>query len=127
MELKRYVLNQKNEIIDVQKHDEEIDIVGDGIIMFTNKHGWRFEGECIKTSDNILDLVEAGDLLGNKQNKILQFQRWEYHANDEKGKPSWAQLGGPKDAVYTRWYTSEIMAIYKLQPNGDYKRYEVKK
>jgi len=53
-----------------------------------------------KTSDNILDLVEDGDLIRTTKKLFeVQFSMLDY---------------------------GKIVAIYKLQPNGDYKKYEVK-
>ena len=117
MELKRYVLNQKNEIIDVQKQDEKIEVVDDNNLMFTNKHGWRFEGKCIKTSDNILNLLEPCTLWD------LSGDLFEEHLND-----NWVFINKYfSDTDFSnRSKDAKVVAIYKRQSNGDFKKYEVK-
>ena len=119
MELKRYVLDNQSKIIDTKKEtlkgftDERFSdcVENDGGVLYV----------VVKTSDNILDLVEKDDMLENQYHDMGVYVNFQYHRDDEKGKPSWVSLKG------SRWYVSEVIAIYKKQPNGDYKRYEVKK
>lgn len=115
MELKRYVLNQKNEIIDVNKHTEKVEIVDDNNLMFINSYGWRFDGKCIKSSDNILDLVEKDDIIEHYQYGKM-FVEYKYYSEDY-------------NELHVNDYNVSYgtIAIWKKQPNGDYKRYEVGK
>ena len=101
MELKRYVLLSDNTIL-TKKEFEEQKKVDD----------WFATRLFIKTSDNILDLVEPCKLWD------LNGDLYEYTIEDfvfiEK--------------VYddTDFSTKEVKAIYKRQANGDYKRYDTK-
>jgi len=127
MELKRYVLLENKEII---KTNEKQYICTIDNCLYTKVDDWidsKVSGyTATKTSDNILDLVEVGDLVEDKDGAVLQFYEWWYHDDDKEDCPSWIRLGNPKRNVHTtRWYTNEIVAIYKRQPNGDYKRYLV--
>jgi len=115
MELKRYVQIRK-EIFEV----EEVIFNTDNYVQFkaVNENHKRtiYKGDGYKTSDKILDLVEVGDLVGyifwgeeyEHIEKMIDTQHIEYELkyNDIRYK---------------------ITAIYKLQPNGDYKKYEVSK
>jgi len=106
MKLKRYVLLNNNMIYDlvVEKDVEKFNTVKNGV---QRAYGVK------QTSDNILDLVEVGDLITIKIGDKL-----ETH-----------EIVGENFYInhYTRVYLCDITAIYKRQPNGDYKRYEVQK
>ena len=69
-------------------------------------------GKITKTSDNILDLVEVGDLVELKGNDMFYVTsiNSDYFMNNNDG----VNRG-----------SSHIVAIYKRQTNGDYKKYEV--
>ena len=127
MELKKYVLfnaecnNNIAKIKDLKIYDgyytftDELDGVG-----YTDNYL-----NIVKTSNNILDFVEVGDLI-----------QCQYKKQSSDGK-QWIET--PIYYVYGITNThfnlpvfsilksdEHITAIYKLQPNGDYKRYEVK-
>jgi hypothetical protein len=142
MELKRYVLLENKEIIDtkdnlLQKRDSHF-LSEKGYqryygyftslprknakyhtLHFAN--GGRNEtelakylGKVLKSSDNILDLVEVGDLV-------------EYHVFKEEYRTF--KVDKVQEGVmlsyndYCRF--EDITVIYKRQANGDYKRYEM--
>ena len=108
MELKRYVLLENNTIL---SNYEELQ--NGNVIRFLGfaERKEAFLKSVKKTSDNILDLVEPCKLWD------LNGDLYEYTIDDfvfiEK--------------VYddTDFSTKEVLAIYKRQTNGDYKRYEV--
>jgi hypothetical protein len=104
MELKRYVMLNNNVIYDMT-NDYDVKKYE----MVKNASALRYQLK--KTSDNILDLVEVGDLVSDG---------------------TFPMYVGDKDdndfIDYTeRVYMSicDVKYIYKLQPNGDYKKYEV--
>ena len=131
MELKRYVMDSTNTIYDLETQH----ILGDGhkegsgYLGCQLKVGSNFErtryGEITKTSDNILGLVEVGDLV-----------ECTYHHELSEGgewieKPLYYIKGISETHFHLPVFSLEkthkyITAIYKRQPNGDYKRYEVK-
>ena len=99
MELKRYVLLGNNWIYDMNDPKD--------VWIKTSNRPVK------KTSDNILDLVEVGDLVahrfwGETESIIQEVFRIE-------------------DILNPIVNSGETKAIYKRQPNGDYKRYEVLK
>lgn len=103
MELKRYVLMNDNTIItDIRQcryNDKKYEYAQsrskEGVVYFRELN----VSEVKKTSDNILELVEVGDLVRTTQKLFeVQFSVLDY---------------------------GKVIAIYKCQPNGDYKRYEV--
>ena len=95
--LKRYVLLNDDTIIDQVTQPKEL-------IYFH---------EVKKTSDNILDLVEVGDMVANTYDIlvyvlgiiIIDGKVWSF------------------DCLHELLGAGDITAIYKRQPNGDYKRY----
>ena len=110
MELKRYVMIGK-EIFEVERVLENdvkhvyFKAVGE------EYNRTIYDGDVYKTSDNILDLVEVGDLVSrNEYNKMIITE-----ILDEE-----SLLHDVQRSCYS------IFAIYKRQPNGDYKKYEVK-
>ena len=119
MELKRYVLLENNEIFDlfIQSILGEGKREGSGYMGYQLKIGSQFVttqfGNVLKTSDNILDLVEVGDLVKGTQyiwvGEVMDINDTEIET-----------------FMHLHW-KSEITDIYKKQPNGDYKRYEVQK
>ena len=102
MELKRYVMLNNNKVYDLTNED-------DFNKYQTVKNGSHWDLQVKKRSGNILDLVEVGDLVETKQNGILEII----------GENFYVRTG-------VNLYLIDITAIYKRQPNGDYKRYEVK-
>jgi len=121
MELKRYVLVNKPAVFEGSIVDTKI-----------AKHLHIYENDVIKTSDNILDLVEVGDLVAEKVltnsqldsegfrgNQILQVITLANRENRDNLSRRFFYNGGAVEDV-------EITAIFKLTPKGDYKRYEVK-
>lgn len=105
MELKRYVLLSDSTILTKKEFNEQRkvdDFYADRLFK--------------KTSDNILDLVEVEDLVG--------YRFWgEDYEHIEKMTSEKRRI--EKIAYNECWY--QILAIYKRQTNGDYKRYEVVK
>lgn len=110
MELKRYVLGIEKGIIDTKG---------------TEYYIWERNKLCsggggvldiiLKTSDNILDLVEVGDLTEQSYKGQNFLQRIDDNFDLQKYEDDLKEGNG----IY-------YVSIYKLQPNGDYKRYEVK-
>jgi len=101
MELKRYVLVRNTEVYGKSIVDTVID---------THLH--VYENDVIKTSDNILDLVEKDDII-------------EHHVYGKMFVE--CKYIGMYDEIYINDYNVHYgtVAIYKRQPNGDYKRYSV--
>ena len=114
MELKRYVLlNDYNLILD-SKNEEELRVVhyadGDELKVVVDNWYYPLAKLDYKTSDNILNLVELGDLVedGNNIMRVAQYENGVFFDVDS--------------------YTCQegfVKAIYKRQTNGDYVRYEV--
>ena len=86
-----------------------------------SKYATHFVNGACKTSDNILDFVEVGDGL------ILTVDVGFLNGNNKEGLYS---IDEEYDLEQMRDNFSMghncIIAILKRQPNGDYKRYEVK-
>ena len=105
MELKKYVLFTDGM---VYKHNHISDLYhymsDDSKCIYVDNIN---QDEVLKTSDNILDFVEVGDLV--KVFGIPQPLYFDGMVNVDRMKKN-----------------KNIEFIYKLQPNGDYKRYEVK-
>jgi hypothetical protein len=128
MELKRYVLTNGNEII-------EDNVKG----CYVNKHGYAVYGplgdlfdlhdeskKVKRTSDNILDLVEVGDMveIGNRFQPCGVMDITDIDGSRKPIEDWW--LCGKFYRNIIKNDNQRITAIYKRQPNGDYKRYEVK-
>ena len=126
MKLKRYVMLKNGMIINEHRPDtfrnkgfEYVESRTDNILW------WRCfdEEDVIKTSDDILELIEVGDLVEiDGMNGIYYIN--EIDVSREDGLKSFVC-----DQIHGYWYDfneTEIITIYKRQPNGDYKRYEVK-
>ena len=108
MELKRYVLDtERCFIYDLTK---ESDVKRFEMI---SKFATRFVNGACKTSDNILDLVVPCTLWD------LDGDLYEHTMGD------FVMI----DKVFddSSMSVRNVTAIYKKQPNGDYKRYEVSK
>ena len=121
MELKRYVLTELHGIIDTTKvyDDETNDYKIDHEELLVRHHStttvFTSFGKVKKTSDNLLDLVEVGDLV--EEVLICQVTSIERDANGNITR-FYYLLGS------IAWF--DVKAIYKRQQNGDFKRYEVK-
>ena len=116
MELKRYVLGIEKGIIDTKGIEyyiwerNKLCSGGGGVLDII-----------LKTSDNILDLVEVGDLV-------------EYELSTTSTYATKIDKVVPCKRIEDKYFNlqnslvpyDKVVAIYKLQPNGDYKRYEVK-
>jgi len=101
MELKRYVLDtQRCFIYDMQnKYDvKKFEMISKFATHFVN-------GAC-KTSDNILELRETGDLIRTWNGILIEL-------TERLIKEALREI--------------DIIHLFKRQPNGDYKRYEVQK
>ncbi len=110
MELKKYVLFNTGLIYKYNAHSDLYHHVSDETV---NVHASKIRYELIKkSSDNILDLIEVGDLVNTHWGIVELKEKY----NDSKWIVSMNEL----------IYNNEITTIYKHQPNGDYKRYEVK-
>ena len=115
MEIKKYVLlNDYNLILD-SKNEEELRVIHykDGDVLKVVVDNWYYPLEKLdyKTSDNILDLVEVGDLVMSDDYvgalKVLSNTKHYFRTYH---------------AIVAR---KNVKAIYKRQSNGDYKRYDV--
>ena len=115
MELKKYVMLNNNKVYDLTNED-------DFNKYQTVKNGSHWDLQVKKRSGNILDLVEVGDLVKpNYENRIylvlnvsktmLEIRGVKHFVVEEKG-------------IYI--VENCVEYFWKLQPNGDYKRYEVK-
>lgn len=122
-ELKRYILTNRNKIFDLSMQH----ILGNSSMLGgwgkgRNSYiGHRLEigeeypieneteqGFIIKTSDDILDLVEVGDLVKHNKYGVIEI------------------IGDNRYTLKGFIYTSDVSEILKLQRNGDFKRYQVK-
>ena len=118
MTLKRYVLTTdgyiyKKEQVKEHKGTDTTHIVSFGIVSY---HLINIK----KTSDNILDLVEVGDLV--EINEMSGIYYVDSIIIDEGLRVFTC------DQKYGYWFDfneTEVEAIYKRQTNGDYKRYGV--
>lgn len=115
MEIKKYVLLKNNTI---GKLYERYNL---GFLYVEKKGGTVYIKNALLsdvklTSDNILDLVEVGDLFRHVCGQI-----YEITFIDETHL--FYNLGVSK----TPKWIKNVVAIYKRQSNGDYKRYEVVK
>lgn len=119
MELRKFVLLKNNMIYDlvVERDIEKFNMVRNGN---QNVYGVK------NTSDNIFDLVEVGDLIGYKitPNSMLEIAGVkEEIAMVTILKTSRPNCFGTNNGDVRH---AETLSIYKRQPNGDYKKYEVK-
>ncbi|AUD65406.1 hypothetical protein BK011_06770 [Tenericutes bacterium MZ-XQ] len=133
IKLKRFVLLDNNEIIDTNNKYEECPEkweMPDNYVCYLDypKENALIGGlictlsidmnRVKKTSDNILDLLEVGDLAGTlftigKETELRVQQVMNLN------KPDRIHFHGGE--VFKR----DIVCIYKLKKNGDYTRYEV--
>ena len=109
MKLERYVLLDNTMIFDRNVIKEE-DFIFRILKRIENDDTENLCRQLKKTSNNILDLVEVGDLVeyvryGDKETVLKQYDKYT-------------------DNILQY---DNISAIYKKQPNGDYKRYEVER
>ena len=123
MELKRYVQIRK-EVFEV----EEVIFNTDNYVQFkaVNENHKRtiYKGDGYKTSDSILDLVEVGDLVElDNEWEILKILRFSKNNNIVCMVYT---SSSTEEYEFYDYRNKRITAIYKLQPNGDYKKYEVK-
>ena len=77
-----------------------------------------------KTNDNILDLVEFGDLVEDKRQSIIGNNAPIVYTVLENDLKSTAMTVTNSHRL-GNIIKENIKSIYKRQPNGDYKRYEV--
>lgn len=109
MELKRYVLLSNNTILDTNGTEyylyEQNKLCGGGGGVI---------GTIKRSSDNILDLVDVGDML-------LRNDDFCYHiiVTDISEDTFY----GEHESI---WRGNKISHLWKRRANGDYKRYEVK-
>ena len=130
MELKRYVLTDRNNIVDLSKgciyangHVGKF-ILKDDIVYNQYDDSYDLQTYCkIKnTSDNILDLVDVGDLLEKDNDweilKVMKIRRGDAVCIIRTSS-------NIEEYEVKDYRKSSILAIYKRQTNGDYKRYEI--
>lgn len=119
MEIKKYALLDDKTIQEC--NEDKMHITSDNYLAMNS--GMIID-KVLKTSDNILDLVEVGDLVG-----------CYYEKKSSDGK-TWVEMpiyyvnGISKTHYHLPVFSIEkddkhIKAIYKKQTNGDYKKYEV--
>lgn len=127
MELNRYVLMKNGKILDLRKVGFTKYITVEEMV--------KNYGKVKSTSDNILDFVEMADLIevdylngildsrGNeiRVHKIYLVQLVTKDISDKTHIVIDMKEDGNIDVK-----KDYIVAIYKRQPNGDYKKYEVK-
>lgn len=126
MELKRYVMLSNKMILDSFKKDFTMTLDKELVIIYGEIYEMKdFMKGVLKTSDNILDLVEVGDLV----------ECTYHHESSDNGewieKPLYYIKGISDIYFHLPVFSLEkthkyITALFKRQPNGDYKRYEVK-
>ena len=117
MKFKKYVLTDDNQIYDITKLTYYMSL--DGVneryqIPSRSSHTMETEtinNRVIKTSDNILDLVVPCTL-------------WDLDGDLYEVTDNFMTIDKVFDEPLRN--KEKITAIYKRQPNGDYKRYEVK-
>lgn len=125
-ELKRYVLLNDNTILDVSteiyylRGENELYRDRPNACVVTVKIGY-----IKKTSDNILDLVEVGDLVEDEHLKTAKYSLPIVHTVLENDILSTALKAYNTHSLHNV-IKENVKAIYKLQLNGDYKRYELK-
>lgn len=132
MELKKYVLTIDNHILDVSKgciyangHVSKF-ILKDNVVysQYDESYDLQICYKIKKTSDNILDLVDVGDLVEKDNDwEILKVMR----INKDGNMVCIVHTSSSIEEYEIKEYRKKfIVAIYKRQTNGDYKRYEVK-
>ena len=116
MELKRYVLLKTKSIVDTQNDTNfiyELKLIS---VAYLKKVSEVIDDLVEKSSDNILDLVEVGDLVATERD-VQRIENLDFET----------QFILHHNRNYNIVMNKEnVIEIYKKQPNGDYKRYEVK-
>ena len=102
----RYILLNNNKIYDL--HDTK-DVKAYDTVKGSSHDDFKVK----KSSNNILDLVEVGDLVKGDTRCIFASEVTAIH-DDEI------------EALFHTFYKVNIDTIWKRQPNGDFKKYEVK-
>ena len=121
MKLKRYVLTDDQQIYDLTKlsYYKSIDGVNERY-QIPSRNPYTSETESlnyrvIETSDNIIDLVEKGDMVEAKTGDEFVVVKVDKQNN--------FTIYTYNDFIQKHFITT----IFKRQHNGDYKRYEVSK
>lgn len=110
-------MDEKKYIIDLK--DNRYSVRFNGEIYFNKGNKIVKIGNVAKTSDNILDLVEVGDLVELKNDTRM------VHIHNQRWLDVFlSKVQEPEEDEFK--IKDNIKAIYKRQPNGDYKKYEVK-
>lgn len=83
--------------------------------------------EVKKTSDNILDLVEVGDLVEIKDSPYLHrvYEQIYKGLNNQVLSFIYMTIHTTGQYLLSEVNKDVIISIYKRQSNGDYKRYEI--
>jgi hypothetical protein len=115
-EIKKYVLLDDKRIVEIYGKTkfgyEYVDSKTENGIVVTRT---ILEDKIIKSSNNLLDLVEKRDLIEFVDNDIHMVI-----SADEGNFITTTNL-----FIYKKRDYDKLKSIYKRQPNGDYKRYEV--
>lgn len=122
MEIKKYVLLDNNNILEISSPNN-----------LNNDDLEYFAKHIRKTSDNILDLVEVGDLveiLYTGNDKYYKLEVVDYDESSLETTHMTITTKSFKGFTYSKDNSNVKLpfckAIYKNQSNGDYKKYEVK-
>lgn len=115
-QLKRYVMSKSGLIYEVEEQEQ----VKKSIVFKAkgdNYARYIYDGETdYKTSNNILELVEVGDLVEDTYGVTAMVVAFGLIGEDDVKIFKCCYI----DILY-----EDVKAIYKRQPNGDYKKYEV--
>ena len=132
-ELKRFVLLEDNHIYDTKKlaYYPSIDGVNPRYqLPYDYPHPdltYTINDKVKKTSDNILDLVEVGDLVEIKDSVYLHrvYEQIYKGLNNQILPFIYMTIHTTSQYLLSDVNKEAITAIYKPQSNGDYKRYSV--
>ena len=120
MEIKKYVLLEDKTI---QKcNEDKMYITGDNYLAMNS--GMIID-KVLKTSDNILALAEENDFIEYVRKNGGIDRSFIKNAVIIEHENGCIQDGGNIHGIYEDY--NEKMYLYKKQPNGDYKQYEVEK
>ncbi len=128
MELKRYALLNDNRVVEIYKKEKfgysYVDEVINDIVCTRS----ILISDVKKTSDNILDLVEVGDLVEIKDSPYLHrvYEQIYKGLNNQVLSFIYMTIHSTGQYLLSEVNKDVIISIYKRQSNGDYKKHEVK-
>jgi hypothetical protein len=125
MEIKKYALLEDKTIQEC--NEDKMHITSDNYLAMNS--GMIID-KVLKTSNNILDLVEEGDLVDILFTGNNTYHKLEVMEITDRSLIT-SHLHITKENMYGFTYDETkkipfIRTLFKLQPNGDYKKYEVK-